>query len=174
MPKKHKITKSKNIESSVMGKIISNEVAMKPRWYFFAGTLLGLVGLVSSTIVAVFLTNLSFFFLKQHGPNGEWRLQQILESFPIWAPLLAIVGLFGGLLMLRKYDFSYKKNFWSVALIFTASIIFAAYILDYTGLSDIWMKRGPMNKFYQQQFDSVTPQRGAGQGKGQGRFINNY
>lgn len=166
MPKKHKITKTKNIESSVMGKIISNEVTMKPRWYFFAGTLLGLVGLVSSTIVAVFLTNLSIFFLRQHGPNGEWRLQQILASFPIWAPLLAILGILGGIWMLRKYDFSYKKNFWAVALVFTASILFAAYILDYTGLSDIWMKRGPMNRFYQQQ--------SAGQGRGQGRLFNNY
>ena len=166
MPKKHKITKSKNIESSVMVKITSNEVVMKPKWYFVVGTVLGLTGLVSTTIVAVFLTNLTMFLLKQHGPNGPWRLQQIVDSFPLWIPILAFAGVIGGIAMLKKYDFSYKKNFWSIVLFFVASILFTAVILDYTGLNKVWMKRGPMNRFYQQQ--------SGGQGRGQGKLLQNY
>ena len=128
MPKKHKITKSKNIESSVMAKITSNEVAMKPKWYFVVGTVLGLTGLISTTIVAVFLTNLTMFLLKQHGPNGPWRLQQIIDSFPLWIPILAFAGVIGGIVMLKKYDLGFVT--WKKINLFGSSN-FAILFLNY-------------------------------------------
>lgn len=154
MSKKIKITTS-DLEKSIMDKIVSKEVTMKPRWYFIMGAILSLMGLVTSGVVAVFLTNLSFFLLKQHGPNGSWRLQQIIESFPIWLPVFAFAGVFGGILMLKKYDFSYQKNFKSIILIFIASILFVAFFLDYSGLNNIWMKQGPMRRLYQQNGSKV-------------------
>ncbi len=165
MSKSKKIKKS-DIAEDVMTQIMSNKIVMKPRWYYVLGTVLSLVGLICSSFVAIFLTNLTIFMLKQHGPNGSWRLQQILESFPFWVPILAVVGMVGGVWLLKKYDFSYQKNFKSIIGIFVATILLTAALLDYTGLSSFWMKKEPMRRFYQQQNNSDTnsPQRGGGQG----------
>lgn len=131
-----------------MKEIESGRIVMKPRWYFVAGTVLSTVGLVSLIILATFLTNLTFFLLKKHGPNGQWRLQQIIDSFPLWVPILAVAGIASGIWMLKKYDFSYKKNFLMIIMMFVVSIVLTAFLLDYTGLNDIWMKRGPMQRLY--------------------------
>ena len=42
------------------------------------------------------------------------------------------------------------KNFLFIALVSIISIFLLALALDYTGLNGIWMKRGPMRRFYQQ------------------------
>lgn len=149
MPKKHKI-KAVDIERSVMTKIESNQVAMKPRWYFIAGSLFSIIGLVSSGILATFLINLTIFLLRSHGPNAQWRLQLILASFPLWIPILAIGGILLGIWLLKKYDFSYQKNFKLIIFTFILSILMTAFLLDYTGLNDTWMSRGPMRRFREQ------------------------
>lgn len=133
-----------------MAKVKSNEISMKPRWYFVLGSILVMTGLVGFSIGAIFLTNLTLFLLRQHGPMGQWRLQLMLGSFPLWVPILAVVGVVLGIVMLRKYDFSYKKNFWLIIAGFIVSIILAAFVLDYLGLSDIWSRQGPMRRLYQQ------------------------
>lgn len=146
MSKKHQI-KSLDIENSVMEKIKSEKISMRPRWYFLAGSVISFVGLVSFGLLATFLINLSFFLLRQHGPNGQWRLELILSSFPLWIPLLAFGGISLGIWLLRKYDFSYRRNFKLIVLAFIVSILATAFLLDYTGLNDIWMSRGPMRRF---------------------------
>lgn len=173
MSKKRKVT-TINIENSVMAKIKSGQITMKPHWYYILGTVLSLAGLVSSSVVAIFLTNLTIFLLKQHGPNGQWRLQQILESFPLWVPILALVGIFGGVWMLKKYDFSYQKNFKSIILMFIATIILTAFLLDYTGLDNLWMRQGPMRGFYQQNKNSTQTPTTRGNGQGRGKLMQNY
>ncbi len=147
MPKKHPIN-TPNLELDVMKKIKSGSIVMKPRWYFVVGAVLSTVGLASLGVLATFLTNLTIFLLKKHGPFGQWRLQQIIDSFPVWIPILAITGIVLGIWMLKKYDFSYKKNFWMIVILFIISIILTAFLLDLTGLDNLWMKRGPMQRFY--------------------------
>lgn len=170
MRKKQKLNTA-NIKLNVMAKINSGQIAMKPKWYFVLGASLSIVGLVSFGIVATFLTNLTIFLLRQHGPNGQWRLQQILESFPLWVPILAIVGTVLGVWMLKRYDFSYRKNFWLIISAFILSIVLVAYFLDYTGLDNIWMRQGPMMRFYQN--NSQFQENPGGMGQGRGRIIQN-
>lgn len=143
---------------------------MKPRWYFVLGSLLMMAGFVSLTIGAVFLTNITLFLLRQHGPMGQWRLQTMLDSFPLWVPLLAVAGITLGIVMLRKYDFSYKKNFWLIVAGFIVSIVLAGYILNYLGLNDTWFRQGPMRRFYRQieGQNEITPHR-PGRGQVQGK-----
>jgi hypothetical protein len=162
-------TPSVDLEKTIMAKVKSNEISMKPRWYFVVGSLLTVVGLVGFSIGAVFLTNLTLFLLKRHGPMGQWRLQQLLTSFPLWIPILALIGIVLGIWMLQKYDFSYKKNFWLIILGFIISVVFTAFVIDQLGLNDIWSRQGPMRRFYQQvEGQNSTVPRGSGQGQGQG------
>ena len=149
MSKTPKITPT-DIEKSVMAKVESNEITIKPRWYFIFGSLLTITGLAGFSLGAVFLTNLTLFLLRRHGPMGQWRLELMLNSFPWWIPVLAIFGLIIGIWLLNKYDFSYKKNFWLIISGFIVSIVLVAFLVDYLGLNDVWSRQGPMRRFYQQ------------------------
>jgi len=143
---------------------------MKPRWFFVVGSLLMMAGLVGLSIGAVFLTNITLFLLRQHGPMGQWRLQVMLDNFPLWVPVLAVAGIVLGIVLLRKYDFSYKKNFWIIISGFIISIILAGFVMDYLGLNDVWSRQGPMKRFYQEiEGKNTTIPRGEGRGQGQGR-----
>ena len=138
------------ISKNVMEKIRSGEVKMHSRWYFVLGSLALLAGVVSSVIVATFFVSLTSFALRAHGPGGAYRLQEILASFPWWAPILALVGLGLGIWLLKKYDFSYKRNFVLIIVGLLLAILIAGIAIDYLGLNDTWMKRGPMRQYWQQ------------------------
>jgi len=139
-----------NLQKTIMKQITAGKISMKPRWYFILGSLLTFIGLVSSVILAVFLTNITIFLLRRHGPMGQWRLQLILTSFPWWAPILALMGIISGIWLLKKYDFSYRKNFWLIIAGFVLAIFLSAFILDNLGLNELWSRQGPMRRFYLQ------------------------
>lgn len=131
-----------------MSKIKSGEVKMKPRWYFIAGSSLAIIGLAGLTIASVFLTGLISFSLRPHGPMGAIRLQEMLNNFPWWAVALAVVGIGAGCFILKKYDFSYKKNFPIIVIGFMLAVIIAGWIIDEIGINEELQRRGPMRRFY--------------------------
>lgn len=139
-----------DFEKIVMGKVTTNKIVMKPKWYFFIGSFLMGTSFVGLSMGAIFLTNLTLFLLRKHGPMGEWRLQMMLDSFPWWILIFAILGMILGIWILKKYDISYKKNFTLLVIGFIFSIITSAFILDLSGINDVWSHQGPMRNFYQQ------------------------
>ncbi|OGM12397.1 hypothetical protein A2W13_02015 [Candidatus Woesebacteria bacterium RBG_16_36_11] len=171
MSKIKKLNKNKaklDMEKVVMGKIKSDEIKMKPKWLFVLGSTFIMAGLVGLTVGAIFLTNLTIFIIKKRGP-GYGRLDLMLNSFPIWIPILAVLGVILGIWMLKKYDFSYKKNFVLIILSFIASVIIAGLLVDQLGLNTIWSHQGPMRMFYQ-QFQS--PQDNSQKVRENGRLYN--
>ena len=148
-----------------MSRIKKDHIAMKPRWYFVLGTSALVVGLVGLSIVLVFLVNLTVFSLRTHGPMGDMRYQQLLASFPWWIPLIVVVGLGLGIFLLKKYDFSYKKNFLLVILGFIAVILLSGIVADALGINTFLSRQGQMRRLYQQVENQKTfPQKGSGQG----------
>lgn len=168
MPRNKKITPNKkkntNLEKEVMNKITSGQVSMKPRWYFVLGTALSVIGLAALSVASIFLTNLIMFWIRRRGPMAGWRLQMMLENFPVWIPILAIGGIVGGVWLLKKYDFSYKKNFYGIVVGFIAAIIIAGLAIDILGLNDLWSRKGMMRRFYQNI--DVPVERPYGPGRG--------
>lgn len=156
-----------DLEKTIMDKVKTREISMKPRWYFAAGSALMVTGLTALSIGAAFLINVTVFLIRRHGPMGQWRLQMMLQSFPWWIPVLAAAGIGAGIWLLRKYDFSYKKNFLMIVLGFVTALILAGAVIDRLGLNEVWFQRGPMRRFYQQieeQNQNFFP--------GQGRMYN--
>lgn len=149
---------------------------MKPRWYFIVGSLAMVLGIIGLSIVSIFFVNIIVFSLRSHGPMGAIRYQQLLSSFPWWAPILVVIGLGFGIWMLKKYDFSYRKNFLLVVLGFIAAIIVSGVLIDYLGINMFLSRQGQMRRFYQQvegQNTAFPRDQGQGQmenGRG-GRFI---
>ena len=132
-----------------MSQVKSGQITMKPRWYFVIGSLLLFGGVVALSVGAVFLVNLTVFSLRSHGPMASWRLQLMLESFPWWAPALAATGVILGVNLLKKYDFSYKKNFKLIIISFVLAVLATGFMLDKLGLNDYWQRRGRMRQIYQ-------------------------
>ena len=156
------------LAENVMTRIRDGRVKMRPKWYFVAGSALAFAGIVLSVVVSVFLLSVAQFALRSHGPMGSYRLDQMLAAFPWWAPVLAIASLAGGIGLLRRYDFSYRKNFFAIAMVFVFAVVAAGWIIDATGLDDAWLKRGPMRgmmrPYMQEATDHVVPV-GGGQGR---------
>ena len=140
-----------NITEKVMKKIKNEKITMRPKWYFWLGSAILFIAIVSLMIVTVFLISLVTFSLRNRGgPMAIVRYQQIVSNFPWWAVVVSILGLISGITLLKKYDFSYKKNFWLVAGGFVLAVILAGILIDILGFDNIWIRRGPMKKFYQQ------------------------
>ena len=135
-----------NIKKNVMEQIREGKVTMHSKMYFIAGSVFLFVGLIALFILSVFLINITFFVLKSHGPMGQYRLELLISSFPWWAPLFSILGITLGIWILKRYDFSYKKNFLLLVVLFIGAIVFAGWLIDITGVDNIWFKRGPMHR----------------------------
>ncbi len=139
-----------NITENVMNKIKNGEAKMKSRWYFLLGSTVAIIGLVFLVTTLIFLLNLIIFSLRTHGPMGDIRYEQLISNFPWWAPFIAITGVGFGIWILKKFDFSYKKNFLFIVIGFILAIVIAGWFIDYLGFNNL-MERGPMRGLYQYQ-----------------------
>lgn len=139
-----------NISEKLMNQIKSGKIKMKPRWYFVLGSTSVILGLVGLTVVSVFLIGLISFSLRAHGPMGAIRFEEMINNFPWWAVALSFIGVCAGVWMLKKYDFSYRKNFSLIVLGFVLSIIIAGWVIDLLGINGALQRRGHMRRFYQQ------------------------
>ncbi len=162
-------------DQTIMAKINSGKLKMRSKWYFILASLLSIFSLVGLSLVSIFSTNLILFLLRRHGPMGQWRLNLILESLPLWIPILSIISLILVIWLLKKYDFSYQKNFILIIIIFVFSIILSAFLIDYFGLNQAWSQKGYMRRFYQNVESGNNNYYYERQGKmkrGQGRILN--
>lgn len=153
MSTKKKVTapvQKPDFEKELMAKIRAGEVGIRPRWRWIAGSVIGVASLAGLMIGVVYLTNLVFFLIRRRGPVCQWRLEELVDGFPWWLLVAAIVGMAVTVRWLRKYDFSYKKNFLLIVAGFIAAILIAAWGIDRLGLNENWARRGPMRRFYQQ------------------------
>ena len=133
-----------------MDKIHNEKIKMKPRTYFVIGSILTFVGLVSSVVFSVFLIGLMKFSIRSHGPMANYRFDRIMDTFPWWALILAVVGLFIGVWLIRKYDFSFKVNLKFFIIGFIFAVFIGGWIVDSMGFNEALMRRGPMRGMMKQ------------------------
>lgn len=134
-----------------MAQIESGQVTMKPKIWFMLGSALVFAGLVASMLVAIYTTNLVIFLLSPHGPGGgQWRLNLLLNQFSWWLPVVALLGMGFGIALLKRYDFSYKRNYSVIAGGFIAVIFTTALLLNLLNLNQTWFAKGRMRGFYRQ------------------------
>jgi len=132
-----------------MSIIKKGRAKIKPRWRFVLGSLAMVGGLVGLIVLTLFTVSLITFSLRTHGPMGAVRFEQLLSTFPWWAPIAAIIGVVLSVKLLKKYDFSYKKNFLLIIVGFVVAVLLVGWLIDYTGLDNNLMRGGPMKELYQ-------------------------
>lgn len=143
--------KELSMENTIMNKVISGEIQMKPRWYFIVGSLVSFIGLIGLILGLTFLTSFSLFLILKRGP-GIGRIMLMLDSFPLWIPLLAIVFVIVGMMLLNRYEFSYKKNMLLIVVAVVAAILLSAFAIHTLGLDDIWFNRGPLRRIFSSDY----------------------
>ncbi len=152
MPKKTKVT---DIEKEVMSKIKKGEVKMKPKIYFILGSVFMAIGVIFAIIVAIVFLSINIFSLRLHGPSYEIKMMHMFQIFPWWALIISLVGIISGYFLLKKYDFSYKKNHTLIIVFLGICILLSAYLIDYFSLNNLLLKQPPFRGFYQKQFEKV-------------------
>jgi uncharacterized membrane protein YdcZ (DUF606 family) len=142
----------------IMSKIKNGQIKMRPRLYFIFDYVFTIVGLVFSFVTSIFFVGLTRFNLRNHGPMGEYRLEQLVSTFSWWMPILAILGLIAGIYLLRKYNFFYKINFKLVIIGLITSILISGFLIDLIGLNDFWINKAKYRgRFYkQEQYNKVN------------------
>ena len=147
--KKKPVQQAVDLSQEIMTKVKTGEINLKPKWYFVLGSSLLFTGLVILLVLAIFMFNLILFILRRQGPMRLWRVEMLLSNLPIWIPILALLAVWGGIKLLKKYDFSYKKNFLLIVLALLMAIMLAAVTIDSLGLNELWSRKEPMRRFYQ-------------------------
>ena len=163
---------SKNLTSSVITKIKHDKLTMRPRWHFIVGAALSAIGITISAALSLLAIHLLRFRLTHPGIGAARKLDFILNNLPWYVPVFALVGLLGGYLLLRRYDFSYRKNFGYVLLAVLIGLVLGSYTLSTIRLDDFLTRRGYFRQIYQDQTDSPMPG-GRGPGRMQNRFGRN-
>jgi len=161
------MSKSK-INKNIMSQIKSGQLKMKPRWYFVLGSILTLLGLLGITFAVIFLTNLTIFLLNRPGFVNSFRFDYLLNSFPLWVPTGAIIGMIIGLILLKRYDFSYRHNFRIILIFIIAAIISSSYLLNSLGLNQNLSTHTPLRELYKQLDPKSSSQQPTNPGRGSG------
>jgi len=142
----------KNITEDIMDQIKEGKIKMHSRIYFIVGAILTLVGLIISVITSIFIIGLMRFSFRSAGPMGGFKLQHMITEFPWWLSVLAIFGLVVGILLIRRYNFSYKIDFKIVVVLFILAIIISGLVIDMIGINDELSRRGPMKDVMKKHF----------------------
>lgn len=157
-----------NISENVMALIRDKKAKIKPKWHFLLSFFLMTGGLVGLIILIIFSISLMSFAIRTHGPMESTRLTKMLLSFPWWAVFITIAGFGFSVKILKKYDFSYKKNFLLIIFSLFLSIVLTGWLIDYTRIDNFWIKKRPLKEFYQ-KYDGGNKIRENGGGPSESR-----
>lgn len=150
--------KNQDLSKNVMQEIQRRGVKMRPRLYFVLGSVLLGLGLTGAIITAVFFLNLFVFRLRILGPWGYLRWGRLgiplfVTTIP-WTVLLAsVVAVAAGLTILKRYEFSYKKNFLVPAIVLIVVVGVLGFLLDRIGFNERVAPHRPLRPFYKHYFD---------------------
>lgn len=130
---------TKDISSAVMEQIQTEHIKIRPRIYFILGALLGILGLTITIIICVLFVEITLFRLRAHGPLGylwfgPYGIRAFIETFPILPVGLSVLTLILGILIIRRYDMSYKTSFKGIILILLIAIGLSGLVLDRIGV----------------------------------------
>jgi hypothetical protein len=142
---------SKQIKSKVIQTIHKKGLTIRPRSIFVIGSLISAIGVFFSTALAILAIHLLRFRLTHPGLGAARKIDFILNTLPWYIPVIAIAGLLGGYLLLRRYDFSYRKNFSLILAIILVGLIISSFVLDRLGLDNFLTKRGYFREIYGQE-----------------------
>lgn len=153
MPK----AKNRDLAKKIMKQVHEGRVKMRPRVYFVVGSALLGIGLAGAVVLTILFISLAFFRLRTHAPFGflwfgQFGLRPFFATFP-WLPLLvAVVGFIGAIVLLQRYDISYKWGLAGLAVGLLALVLTVGLLLSPLGFNKRARQLPPLRPFYQDRF----------------------
>jgi hypothetical protein len=124
-----------DLSQKVMAQIKGQHIKMHSKLYFVLGSALVGGGLAGALMTAMFFLAVVSFRLRAYGPLeylrfGRLGLRPFFMTFP-WIPLLVgVAGIVGGVVLLKKCEFSYKRSFISIAIVLVTLVLVFGFLLD--------------------------------------------
>ncbi len=134
----------------VISKIEKDGMTIKPRWVFLVGSCLSAIGIVITSMLTLLSIQLIRFRLSHPSMNGVRKINIILAALPWYVPVLAVGSLLIGYYLLKRYDFSYKKNFGVIIGIIIVGMIFGSMLINRLGIDNFLSRRGYFRQIYGQ------------------------
>jgi hypothetical protein len=146
-----------DLTKKVMTQIEKKGVRMRPRLYFVLGSVLLGIGLGMAVVFGAFFFNLAFFRLRVHEPLGflwfgQFGLRPFFFTFPWLRLFLAFIFIILGIVLLRRYEISYKKSFLVLAISLVILVLTAGFLIDRIGFNEQVRRIPPMQPFYHNGF----------------------
>ncbi len=143
-----------NFTNQIMSKIKEQQIKMKPKWVFVLGSLIFAVGLFFLVLSVSFLVNLFLFKFHQYQtvvfcPNEKFMPRIFWQRFPFKEFLLSLILLLIGFFLIKKFDFSYKKNTFFIIVSLLAFLISILYFFHKVNFNEKIGKRH-LRFFYQE------------------------
>ena len=151
-----KINKNQNLEKKVMAQVESGQVKMLPKWYFYLASILLWLSVIVLLTITLFLLNLIIFRFRIQqltgiSFTGPFLWHFLRYRFPWLIFSLSIGGFYIALQLLKKFDFSYRKNWQLIVLGLLIALLISGAILDRIGLNERLQKRRLLRPLYHQQ-----------------------
>lgn len=138
----------KDIGDNVMEQIHRGTLKMRPKIYFVIGSILTFIGVVASIATSIFSIGLIKFLLRSNGILNH-KLDRMVSIFPWWVLVLAVVGLVVGMILIRKYDFSYKIDLKMAIVLAILAIVVSGWLVDALGFNELLARKGLMRGMMQ-------------------------
>lgn len=135
-----------NLSNEIMKKIKKEKITMRPRWVFILGSIIFALGIFFLITVFAFIANIIIFRLS-HEPLFEFCQEKSFlprffwKRFPLRESILAFLAMLIGFFMTKKFDFSYKKNFFIIILSVFATVLAILVVLNKMKMADNLGKR---------------------------------
>ena len=151
------IQNNKTLVDKINEQIKSNEVKMKPKAYFIAGSVILGIGIAAAITVTLFFIGVMAFRLRVHAPFdylkfGSGGFAPFVHNLP-WIPfLIAIVGIVAGLFLIKRFNIGYHHAFIGIIVGFIATLTIFGLVIDVAGLPEKVQDVKPFQPFFQNKF----------------------
>lgn len=147
------VKEKKDLSKEIVKKIKAEKVKMRPKIYFILGSVLLGIGVAGALLFSIIFTNRAFFRLRVFGPFGNLAFGKagigpFLSTFPFISLALALIGIGGGLYLLRRYEFSYKRSLISLLIGVAALVVTVGFVLDQVGFGERVRSYQPLTQLY--------------------------
>ncbi len=141
-PKKSQIS---SVEDEVMAKITTGQIKMHPRVYYTLVTVLSVAVVAILAVALGYLISLASLWLriqKAAGPayGARQNLTTLVDNFPWWAVVLAILAVVVLVMMIKKVGAFYKIKLVYLVMGIIIVAVAVGYGLSYTQLPNTFKR----------------------------------
>jgi hypothetical protein len=128
-----------NLKTKILETVRKNNVTMIPRWQFVLYSALGVVGLIFSFLLMIFVLSLILFLLSRYGFMympffGLMATMRALSAIPLVLLLCTVVLLITIEVISRYYSFAFRRPLAVTLLFLTTVAAIISFIISETGV----------------------------------------